>query len=202
MTGAYAHLNLRQNPFGELEPHHRAALAVVDLGAVLDHLAEPHTAVEFVGPCGHGKSTHLHALRRALPDAHYARLWTDEPDPSGLSGTLLLDELDAVGPWRRLRLLHCAERLAIGVHRSHHLTLRLHGFRVLTIRVADPDPARIGAILRRRIAFCRLDDGPIPTLDDATVRTLCHRHGANVRAMESTLYDAVRAMTEVTHVTL
>jgi hypothetical protein len=172
----------------------------VDLAPILAHLATPHTAVEFVGPCGHGKSTHLHALRRTLPTAHYARLWSDQPVPSGLTGTLLLDELDAVGWFRRTRLLRRATRLAIGVHRSHRLVLRMHGFRVLTVPVARADPERIGEILRGRIAFARLGAGPVPTLTDQAVRTLHARHGANIRAMESALYDALHAMHEVSDV--
>ncbi|TNE87153.1 MAG: hypothetical protein EP330_19485 [Deltaproteobacteria bacterium] len=202
MIGAYAHLNLRMNPFGELEPRHRAQLAVVRLDTVLAHLDAPRAAVQFVGACGRGKSTHLHALRAALPGAHYARLWTDQPDPAGLSGTVLLDEADAVGMIRRARLFRAAERLAIGVHRSFATELRLHGFRVHTVHVSAADPARLATLLRRRIEFARLAEGPIPTLPDHTVHALRARFGDDVRAMEDALYDAVHAMREVRDVAL
>ena len=202
MVGAYAHLNLRMNPFGELEPRDRARVAVADVGPLLAHLERPRAAVELVGRCGRGKSTHLHALRRALPHAHYARLWADRPDPAALGGTVLLDELDAVGGWRRTRLLRAAERVAVAVHRSHALELRLHGFDVRTVQVASADPERLARILRRRIEFARIGAGPVPELPAATVRALIERFGDDVRAVEDALFDAVHAMEEVGDVTL
>jgi hypothetical protein len=66
MTGcSYAHLNLRFNPFGTLTPEEEAAAALPDLDASFyaARLRRPGTAIQFLGPSGRGKTSHLMALR-------------------------------------------------------------------------------------------------------------------------------------------
>jgi len=63
----FAHLNLRRNPFGELDLSQRAALAVVDVDRFVRRLAQPGYAVQFTGDRGRGKTTHLLAILRHFP---------------------------------------------------------------------------------------------------------------------------------------
>jgi fumarate reductase flavoprotein subunit len=72
----FAHLNLRFNPFGELDLHLRADVAVVDLADWPKRLAAGRFAIQFLADCGRGKTTHLLALRRHFPDAAAAGDWS------------------------------------------------------------------------------------------------------------------------------
>lgn len=198
MHGAYAHLNLRTNPFGELTANERALVAVADTEPLVAALREPGTAIQIVGHCGRGKSSHMHALRRALPEADYARLWTRKPVPAELSASILLiDEADAVWIWRRLSLLRRATSVAIAVHKDQSWQLRALGFRVLTLHVGETDRSKLRAIVHRRIEHARLGPGPLPQVTDHALDVLISRHGNDVRAMEGHLFEAVYQMTGV-----
>ncbi|MCO4747807.1 MAG: hypothetical protein KC912_23630 [Proteobacteria bacterium] len=202
MAGAYAHLNLRINPFGELPPHVRSRLAVANTAPLVEALRKPGTAVQLVGRCGRGKSSHLLALHRELPESHYARLWTDQPPPSALSGDILLiDEADAVWAGTRLRLLRRGRSVAVAVHRDQSWILRLAGFRVLTVEVGSVDRERLRAIVQRRIEFARLGPGPLPGLDDPVLDALLDTHGDDIRAMETPLYAAFQTLQAVEDLT-
>ncbi len=76
----FARHGVFRNPFGELTASGRAELAVVDVEPYLRWLRQsPRAVVQVIGPCGHGKSTHLRALQLA---------WTREPavaEPEGAS---------------------------------------------------------------------------------------------------------------------
>ena len=59
---AFAHLNLRRNPFGEPLRAERGELAVADRSMLeewVERLQRPGFAVQFLGGCGRGKTTHL-----------------------------------------------------------------------------------------------------------------------------------------------
>ncbi len=79
VSSPFARLQLFRNPFGELTVAERAELAVIDTERYLQWLTHsPRAALQVIGPCGHGKSTHL----RALQAAWFAR------QPSAASGEL------------------------------------------------------------------------------------------------------------------
>ena len=64
----YHRFQVHRNPFGELTRSERAALAVIDrLDDYHQHLHKPLAALQFVGECGFGKTTHLLALSALLP---------------------------------------------------------------------------------------------------------------------------------------
>lgn len=201
MPGAYAHLNLRINPFGELPAAVRGELAVVDTAPLVASLRRPRTAIQLVGHCGRGKSTHLLALHHAMPDASYTRLWTDRTVPTGLSSPILLiDEIDAVWIWQRAKLMRRATSVAIAVHADRSLELRALGFQVQAVHVRSTSRDRLRQIVDRRIEHARLGPGPVPSVSDATLDTLIARHGDHVRAMEGPLYNAIQNLTEIGHV--
>lgn len=192
---AFAHLNLRQNPFGELTHGARASLAVVDLEPVTGWLDAPRRAVQLLGDHGRGKTTHLLALQRAVPDACYVRAWRDRPLRLCTAAVLLLDEADTTWPWVRWwALWRAPARLVVSTHRDLSRELGLAGYAVRTVPVGRPSPDRLAEVFLRRIEHCRRGPGPVPTVPPDLLAGLVRRHGDDVRAMEHELYDRVQAL--------
>lgn len=190
----YAHLNLRHNPFGELDPEDRAALAVVEVEPLLSWLDRPGRALQLLGPHGCGKSTHLLALHRAVPGSTYVRAWRDRPLRVEPCELLLLDEADSAGWLARHRALRAASRLALSTHRDLSWALRLAGFEVRTQEVEAPAPHTLSRIFAARIEHGRRGPGPLPRVEPELVADLHRRHGRDVRAMEDELYHHFQTM--------
>lgn len=192
----FAHLNLRFNPFGEPAPEERGALAIVDLPAL-----GPGEVVQFLGESGHGKTTHLLALRARDPRAVYEKLeegddrWRSRP---GETVPFLLDEAQRIrGSWRR-RLFTQTRTLALGTHED----LSAYSDRpVRTVRLVGlTTPPRLRAIVDRRIEWARRGPGPVPVVPDPTLHVLMERHGGDVRAIFGLLYDSLQKQKEPGHV--
>lgn len=189
-----AHLNLRCNPFGELSPSQRVEAAVVQVACWLPWLDAPRRAVQFVGPCGRGKTTHLLALQARLPQGAYVYLpevGGCPPIPQGRP--LLVDEAQRL-PWRvRRRLLATGTPLVLGTHVDLIGPLRRSGYRVHTVQVAAGlDPQRLTEILNRRIAAARLAAGPVPEVAVADAQRLIARWGDDIRSIEGFLYERIQ----------
>lgn len=152
-------------------------------------------AVQFVGPPGRGKTTHLLALHARFPNAPLVR-WTAEgwPDvPPG--GPLFLDDvymLDARGRrriWRRRQSVVLAARF--------DLDRELHrfGFVVRTVRVAEEmTEERLRRVFHRRVEWARRGPGSVPGVCSDTVVELRRRFGTDVRAIERHLYAVVQSL--------
>lgn len=192
----FAHLNLRFNPFGEPAPEERDGLAIVDLPEF-----GPGEVVQFLGESGHGKTTHLLALRARDPRAVYEKLEEGEDRwrscPSG-PAPFLLDEAQRIRrSWRR-RLFAEARTLALGTHED----LSAYSDRpVRTVRLVGlTTPPRLRDIVDRRIEWARRGPGPVPVVPDPTLRVLMERHGGDVRAIFGLLYDSLQKQKEPGHV--
>jgi hypothetical protein len=194
----FANLNLRRNPFGEPPDEERAGLAVVDPG-LLDRLArslsEPGFAVQFMGDCGRGKSTHLHALRARFPDAPYVYFAEGErPQPIPRAPVLFLDETQRL-PWRtRHQLFRRGVALALGTHRDHSRELVRAGCRVETVRLTGFPTPTLRRIIERRIEWARRGPGPVPALGPGSVARLHDRFDGDLRAIEDHLYDVFQTL--------
>ncbi len=194
----YAHLNLRCNPFGELDFEQRAELAVVELGPLAARLRRPGQAVQFLGDRGRGKTTHLLALQRLLPEAAY-RHFADGAPPLVLpeAPILLLDETQRMPLRMRRRVFRPPVSLALGSHTDHAPALRKAGYAVETWQVACHDAAQLARIFARRIAWARRGPGPLPNVPDRSVARLQAQYGDALRAMEHHLYEALQRMEDV-----
>ncbi len=206
----YARLHLFRNPFGELSVAERARLAVVDIETHLEWLDHASSAaLQVIGPCGHGKSTHLRAIQyawaaragaEALPAFVY---FPEEGDQPALprSRPLFIDEAQRMNWWRRRQMLSGNGPLVIGTHCDLSRALQAAGFQLRTIDLDQPmPPERIKEILNRRIESSRVH--PTEELDDdhvaspgflsgltlADVVALQDRFGSNIRQMEEHLY--------------
>lgn len=192
----FAHLNLRFNPFGEPAPEEREVLAIVDLPAL-----GPEEVVQFLGEGGHGKTTHLLALRARDSRAIYEKLeegqdlWRSRPSPAV---PFLLDEAQRIRPRFRPRLFAKARTLALGTHED----LSAYADRpVRTVRLAGLTTApRLREIVDRRIEWARRGPGPVPVVSDMALRVLIERHGGDLRAIFGLLYDSLQKQKDPGHV--
>ena len=194
MVLPYERLNLRFNPFGEIDPGERAALAVVDVDRIVQRLERGGFAVQFLGRRGRGKTTHLLAILAKFPGAPYRHIAENERVtslPRAADGVpVFLDELQRLGRRLRRKLLDGRTPLALGTHKDYSRHLTRAGYETLTV-----DPAgRLNAttlreILERRIERARRDTGAVPGIDDDTIGDLLRRHGDHVRGIENELYE-------------
>lgn len=191
----FARLNLRWNPFGEVPERDRGRLAVVDrdLSRVVTRLAAPGFAVELLGDCGRGKSSHLYAIRDALRERFGALPVTyvdigARPD-TPRAPVVLVDESQHLSPWARRRLFARRASFVLATHESHAGELRRAGVHCETWRVGGPDAARLRAMVDRRVAWARLAPGPLPEVPDALLASLTRAHGDDLRAIGDALYD-------------
>lgn len=190
MISPFAKLNLIRNPFGELTRDERAALAVVDCREWVEALSRPNTAVQFLGPCGHGKTTHLLALAQSFPAAAYVYLPPTGPRPTiPRTRPLFIDEAQRLGWWQRRRILAAGGPLVLGSHADLRPALERAGMHVVTVDVADgTTPERLMEIANRRVEASRLNAGPVPRIDLPQAIELRRQHGRDVRQIEVDLY--------------
>jgi len=190
----YEHLNLRHNPFGEMEPGRRADLAVVDVDEIVSQLRSPRFAVQFLGDRGRGKTTHLLAIRAAFARAPYMHIAEGQPvrtlpqAPAGVP--IFLDELQRLSNRFRRKLLAADNPLVLGTHKDFRRALVRAGYEVRTVRPAELlSAARIKSIFERRIEHARRSPGAVPVIRGDTVADLLSRYGSNVRGMEHEMYE-------------
>jgi len=219
----FAHLNLRHNPFGELPLNEWAEAVVPDLdtAALTERLRRGASAafgqgvvVQFLGRRGRGKTSHLMALRRHFPAAPYRHFPEEGPAPNALAAVfdapdlaaapvLFLDETQRIP--RRIR--HALFRhvgghghsLVIGTHKNHRRQIRAAGLELLTHEVRGLAPAKLLAVCERRFALAARCPPPaaVPRLGPGAAKALIERHGDDLRAILSDLYDVVQRLDQI-----
>lgn len=180
----FAHLNLRKNPFGELLPHERGVLAVVEIPTII-----PGEVLQYVGRSGRGKSTHLRGLAHHFSQARYEYLAKGQHRFVTLPKDcdfLLLDEAQRLYPSELKRLFANFPKLVLGVHWSLTLFSRRR-FRTINIKGLSLQKLRL--VVDKRIEWARRDAGPVPFIADEELRWLGDRFGDDLRSMEAFLYD-------------
>jgi hypothetical protein len=190
----YEHLNLRYNPFGELDPDQRAELAVVDVRDIVSRLRAGRFAVQFLGGRGRGKTTHLLAIGAFFPKSPYMHITEGQkpsaPPQAAAGEPIFLDELQRLPRTLRKKLLAGDNPLVLGTHRNFAWALRRAGYEVRTVRPAALISAdKVSGIFQRRIEYARRSGGAVPTIGADTIIDLMKRCGSNIRKMEHELYE-------------
>jgi molybdopterin-guanine dinucleotide biosynthesis protein len=189
MTHAYQHLNLRYNPFGELDRDARVELTQGRLEVAAGEV------VQIVGASGRGKTTQLLALHRHLRGSVYevvplgsTRVKHTSPPREGL----LLDEAQRVSPRRLRKLISRAHTLVLGTHDDlSHLSRRS----MRTVNIRGLPREKLDAILAARVEAARRGPGVLPRIPATQQQILIDRFGDDLRAIESLLYDVFQALT-------
>jgi hypothetical protein len=190
-SSPYARFNLFRNPFGELTREERAELAIVDTERWLAEFEVSGTVLQFIGPAGHGKTTHLLAIQRMLPDAPYIYLPEDEPLPSiPRHRPLVIDEVQRLPRRQRQQVFDAGGKLVLGTHDDLTAELETAQLRVVTVWVArDLLPEQLMHMLNARIEASRLTAAPVPCIERPHAAALLDQRGGSIRAIEQDLYD-------------
>lgn len=201
---AFAHLNLRRNPFGELTADERRDLALVDLSDVESFLAVSITAplqpaVQILGEKGFGKTTHLLALQKVFPESSYTWIPAERSVPVDVSGTpVLIDEAQRLTWRQRRRLWKQRVPLILATHRNFVRSLRRAGRSVYTFSAArHTNPERICRMANSRIEMVRRTSAPVPAISPAFAARLSLQYGADIRAICQSLYDTFQNLRSV-----
>ena len=183
--------NLYRNPFGELTRNERAELAVVDIDHSVSIATDPGSVLQFVGDCGHGKTTHLLALLRRIANAQYVYLPEDGPRPRIPEyRPLLVDEAQRLSLWQLRRVLKLGGQLVFGTHVDLSRAIKRAGLEVVTLNVArNSSVEHLLEILHRRMDASQLGHESTPRISPAMAIRLREKHGSNVRAIEQELYE-------------
>lgn len=154
-------------------------------------MADPKTALQFVGPCGHGKSTHLLAITAMIPDAPYIYLPEDGPHPPiPTHRPLLIDEAQRLEIRERRSIFRAGGPLVLGTHDDLSEELVRFGFHVSTVPVAiGRSPDQLVKILNTRIDAFRLSNSDVPRVEHDQAVALLREYGSNIRLIEQFLYD-------------
>ncbi len=197
----YAHLNLRRNPFGELTMTDWADLADVDIDECVLTLSQPNTAIQYIGDKGHGKTTHLLAIRSRFANPGYVHIPEGERRTIPSGSPVLIDEAQRLTPWQRWRLFQSSVPLVLGTHRDFTRQLERAGRRLTTVEVAQrTDVVRLHRLLNARIESVRRGLGPVPIISIGTAKDLLDQFGPNVRSIVQDLYSVFQGMSGVAKV--
>lgn len=195
LTPPYARFQLFRNPFGELTDVERAQLAVIDLEGCLAHLQHPRAVLQLLGPCGHGKTTHLLAIQQAMTqfapvatgaDAvrdcqaydcnNYVYFPEDGTQPYlPKARPLFVDEAQRLSRRRRRELFSLPGPLVFGTHVDLTPQLQRANFTVHTVDLSTPlDATRLQEVINRRILASRISNGSwSPAMEHATDPSNC-----------------------------
>lgn len=191
----FAHLNLRHNPFGELDHATFVALAVVDIAEFASLLRKPRQALQFVGRHGRGKTTRLRVLHAEFADAPYRQIYPEDPPPTFAAAALhFVDSVDHLPPPARRQLFSCADSLAVTTHRDLSAAFAKAGFHCTTVAVAGLTAEWLTEVVQRRIAHARRGPGPLPAIERPEIDDLIAQFGDDLRTIESVLYERFQAM--------
>ncbi|MEJ7593431.1 MAG: hypothetical protein WKF77_17965 [Planctomycetaceae bacterium] len=195
----FSHLNLRRNPFGELTAVERTALALVESGDALRHLALPRSVVQVIGEKGFGKTTHLLALAAHFADNAYIHIPEGQRAAIPETGEpLLIDEAQRLTLAQRWQTFRSDRRLILGTHTDFESVLRRAGRPILTIAANQfTNELRVHTLLNARIQSARRDDGPIPSITLSTASKLLAQFGSDIRSMEHSMYDTFQQLRNI-----
>lgn len=197
LTLPYACLNLRRNPFGELEPEERAVLAVTEVVDLAERLRRPGVAVQLLGSSGCGKTTHLLALRRRFRDAPFVKVIQGVRTRVPAGHPVFVDDAHLLQPACRRRLFRRPASFALTTHYDLSADLVGCGLEPVVVRPAEAlDADRLERLVHLRIEAARRGFGPLPRVTRAAVEKLLSRHGDDVRSMEQVLYGAFADLKE------
>ncbi len=191
---AFSKLNLRFNPFGELDPAERTQLAVVDVAPLVPILRNSRTAIQFLADHGRGKTTHLLALHAYFPGAPYLKLHSGSRPVLHSAQIHFIDSIEHLNARARRRLYRRSNSIAFTTHIDLSEELDRSGLKLTTVNVSCSNIETLQKIFQKRIEFARRGSGDIPMISKETIRALKSQHQDDIRAIENSLYFQFQTM--------
>jgi hypothetical protein len=148
--------------------------------------------LQLLGPSGCGKSAHLLALRERLPGSHLLS-WNAVEGWPELKATrnhpLFVDDAQMLDGALLAQVLNFPV-VAVATQKDLAVSFRKAEFLVMTVKVADlVSISLLEEMVARRMEWARRGPGPIPSVGREALRSLLTRHGHDLRAIQSHLYD-------------
>lgn len=201
---AYSHLNLRWNPFGTVDFDDVALLAVVQVDQYVQRLNRPGYALQFLGDCGRGKTTHLLALHDFFSQSPYIHFVEGAPIPEIPQAPLLfLDETQRLPrSLRKFIFSRPGVSFVIATHFDHSSEFKKASLDHDSLVLKGLSVTRLAQIVQRRIEWARRSPGPVPSVPDSEIAKLIGLYGDDLGAILSRLYTEFQELKEVSHVQL
>ena len=197
MKLAFSHLNLRFNPFGELNPEQRKQIAAVDIESLKNALNENGVAIQFLADHGRGKTTHLLSLHQHYPEARYLKLYLGDKPDFFHQKIHFIDSIENITKKQRRDLYKKSGSIACTTHTDLSQELSRAGFKVISKTVSLNDVKTLQMIFKKRIEYSRRGAGDVPTVDVCFVNELVKIFGDDIRAMEHHLYEKFQALERI-----
>jgi hypothetical protein len=198
---AYAHLNLRWNPFGAVSVEDISQLAVLQVEQFVDRLQRPGFALQFLGKPGRGKTTHLLALREYFPQAPYLHFLEKAEIPEIPPAPLLfLDDTQWLPASLCKRIFARQTSFVIGTLSDHSKELDKAGLEYISVQLKNNTVDNVEMIIQRRIEWARRSPGPVPGVSESEIARLIQEYDGDTRAILSKLYEEFQALEEITDV--
>jgi hypothetical protein len=194
---AFSHLNLRFNPFGELDISAWRKIVIADVDACIPLLKNPGNVVQFIGGMGRGKTSHLFALWNHFSEASYVYVEEDASPRFPVSQPLIVDEIQRLSRRERYRLFKRPISFAVGTHVDYTSEMIKAGLKVKTMEVeANLSADRLCRIWQNRIENARRNCSPVPVITHKAAKRLMELYGTDIRAMECELYSTFQSLKE------
>jgi hypothetical protein len=192
---AYAHLNLRWNPFGAVSVEDVPQLAVLQVEQFVDRLHRPGFALQFLGQPGRGKTTHLLALRQYFPQAPYLHFLEKAEIPEIPPAPILfLDDTQWLPASLRKRLFSRQASLVIGTLSDHTKELMKAGMECDSVYLKGTTVETVETIIQHRIEWARRGPGLVPAVPESEIARLIKEYDGDIRAILSRLYEEFQAV--------
>lgn len=191
---SFSSINLKFNPFGELDAEERREVACVDLGSLVNEVGQSKTAIQFLGDHGRGKTTHLLALHSHYRVIPYIKVFPDSRISLPKSNIYFIDSIENIPFTSRLSLYKKVNHLVFTTHKNLSIELKLMRLSVTTRRISQQSVNKLQTIFQRRVDYAKKNCGPAPDVTQDMVARLINKFGDNIRAMEHELYQHFNAL--------
>lgn len=197
----YNAAGLRHNPFAFDVAD--GADVFIDRGLPAPPPPGSRTMVQLIGDKGAGKTTQLHAWRRArastyhyVPETPYADRWSRPP----LDHLIYADEVDRMPAVLRLwwfaQLSRADSTVVIGTHADLSRQARRAGLKVISHEFGPVDLDTMRAVAHQRVRAASKAGATEFVLDDKHIVRAHERARGSIRAAEGLLHQTVAALVE------
>lgn len=200
MKLVFSHLNLKFNPFGELNAEQRKQVCVVNIDSIKDSLNQHAVAIQFLADHGRGKTTHLLSLHKHYPETEYIKLYAGDQPVFAQQSCRFVDSIENLSKKNRRLLYNKSGSLACTSHTDLSHELKSAGYQVVTKIICQSDEEILKQVFNKRIEFSRRNSGEIPLIKNSHIKNLKFRYGDDIRAMEHHLYEKFQCLERIEYV--